>query len=702
PSPPTQPKETPKDTPATTPKPPPPAPPPAPPPEEKPKPWKKLPVPDEVSQARAEKTLKETYQTDYAGTKPEDKLALAAKFLQPGRENRADPAAWYVLLREARDLAVQAGRPRLALEAIREIDKWFLIDAWTMEMTAMTTLGQSVSDKNARVVVSVALGKLLDQAMTGEHYSSAKELLGIADAAAAKVVKDKKSAEVDKQLTERIAARKQEVADLEKDYQAVQDARTKLDSTPDDPQANLTLGKYLCFFQGKWEEGLPLLAKGADDHLKELAKKDLAQPKEAADQAAVASGWLALVEGEKGRNQVHLKERGLFWFEKAEPKAEGLTKTLITDQLKQLRQPPPPIPPRLMLGSFYGRDLEDRVLLLREGGGTMQSEEAVARGLEWLARHQAPTGMWSLDAFPTLGGCNCADVGEKHDIAATAFGLLPFLGAGETHLQGSHAPTVLRGLNYLLFQQKPTGNFSDNAYENALATLAVCEAYGLSQDVRLRVPAQAAVNYIIQAQDSGGSWGYSAGQAGDTSVSGWQFSALKAGVYAGLKVPLDPFNRLEHFLDTVADPDGLGYGYKTPGSGKATSAVGLLCRQYLGWGPDKPTLVKGLEQLVQTSNLPTKDNHSIYFIFYATQALHHFGGQPWEAWNGKVRDLLVDLQDQGLDPTHPHQKGSWSPRGDDYAPQGGRFMFTSLAVMSLEMYYYSVPVNGYGPAVLPD
>ena len=58
----------------------------------------------------------------------------------------------------------------------------------------------------------------------------------------------------------------------------------------------------------------------------------------------------------------------------------------------------------------------------------------------------------------------------------------------------------------------------DSAYENALATIALCEAYGLTQDRRLRGRAQAAVNFIVRAQHAGGSWGYSPGTEGDIAV----------------------------------------------------------------------------------------------------------------------------------------------------------------------------------------
>ena len=79
-----------------------------------------------------------------------------------------------------------------------------------------------------------------------------------------------------------------------------------------------------------------------------------------------------------------------------------------------------------------------------EGGGNAASEAAVARGLRFLARHQSPDGHWSLDQFhlacnpaaPKDGqriNSNCTGQGMKNDIAGTALGLLPFLGAGKTH-----------------------------------------------------------------------------------------------------------------------------------------------------------------------------------------------------------------------------------------------------------------------------
>jgi len=185
-------------------------------------------------------------------------------------------------------------------------------------------------------------------------------------------------------------------------------------------------------------------------------------------------------------------------------------------------------------------------------------------------------------------------------------------------------------------------------------------------------------------------------------VSGWQFTALKAAAYAKLAVPAETFNYLSTFLDSVADTGGLGYGYNARNAAPATSAVGILCREFLSWGPGHPGLKKEIDHLLQPGNYPKKENLNTYLMFYMTQVAHHLGGDYWEKWNNSVRDMLIELQDKGDDPKHAHQKGSWSPKTDPWGKQGGRLMTTSLALISLEAYYYHVPLYGYGKSVLED
>jgi hypothetical protein len=664
----------------------------------------KLPVPDQAAQDNAEKALREKYKDDYSHRKPEELLALCARFLQPGREDRKDPAGWFVLLREARDLAVQIARPRLAVEAINEIDRWFLIDAHAMKVQALTTIAQTGGPEAARLAGQVALGQV-EAAVAQDNYDAALKLVAAAEAIAARAQVDEKAPDkvkADEKLLAQAKERKEEVEAWKKAYQPVAEAQKKLAAAPNDPDANLTLGRHLCYFQNEWNKGLPHLARGGNAELKALADKDLARPGDVKGQIAVGDGWWNLVKVQSGRTATNVRRRAAYWYESAEPGAAPEDRRTISVRINEVLgalSRPSRLPP----GSFLGRGTEDRILLLREGGGSMRTEEAVERGLEWLAAHQSRDGSWSNDAFNLHAKCTCTECGKKHDIAGAAFGLLPFLGAGQTHKKGRYAKTVEHGLQFLLKKQSAQdGKFSDNMYEHALATIAVCEAYGMTKDQRLANNATAAALYIGFAQNERGGWGYSSrASPGDLSVTGWQFSALKTAYYAGVKFP-DTFARVSSYLETMADPNGLGYGYNAPGAGKATTATGLLCREYLGWGPRQPNQAKGIDFLLRPDQFPNKESPSIYFLFYATQVMHHAGGKAWETWNPKARDLLLELQDEGKTPNLAHQKGSWSPRGSEFAEEGGRLMFTSLALITLEVYYYHVPLYGYGPAVAQE
>jgi hypothetical protein len=364
-------------------------------------------------------------------------------------------------------------------------------------------------------------------------------------------------------------------------------------------------------------------------------------------------------------------------------------------------------------GGFGGRVGAHRNRLLEKGGGNKESEKAVADGLRWLALHQAADGRWTLHDFhrharsrPYPGGktftCDCRPgTTRRNDVAATAFALLPFLGAGYTHKRSprgagaDYRQGIEAGLKYLLGTQGKDGAFGKEVYGHCLATIAVCEAYGLTADRALKEPAQSALDYLVGAQDpSGGGWRYAPRQPGDTSVTGWVVMALKSGQMAGLRVPKKTFAKAGSFLDSVESDKKGGYGY-IPGAGEspALTAVGLLCRQYLGTSPRNPGLLAGVRKLRGVG--PGKSGN-LYYEYYATQVMHHMGGDNWRFWNlgpegtgkGGIRDTLIAKQDKGG--PRKHEAGSWPT--DSGSRPGGRMMATSLSLLTLEVYYRHIPL----------
>ncbi|MEX2121386.1 MAG: hypothetical protein WD847_17465 [Pirellulales bacterium] len=387
--------------------------------------------------------------------------------------------------------------------------------------------------------------------------------------------------------------------------------------------------------------------------------------------------------------------------DEADPFARSESETLVGVALHPSGDEPEPLPsalfpsgPAELPAMLVGRDPRLRSHLVEREGGTIESEAAVARGLQWLARHQDYDGSWDLRGFCLAGDCDrqCRDAAAASDkVSGTALALLPFLGAGQTHLAGEYREVVAGGLDWMVDRQEESGGMPletlGRMYGHGLGAIVLCEAYGLTRDERLRGPAQRALDFIARAQHPRGGWRYRPGSPGDMSVVGWQIMALRSGEMAYLGIPPDVFDKAAGFLDTVqVRPDRGLFGY-LPGNQptSAMTAEGLLCRQYAGWRADEPALAAGVDWLIQ-NHLPARGREDIYYWYYGTQVMHHVGGPAWQAWNEALRDLLVSMQE-----TEGHEAGSWSPRrGFDYA--GGRLYVTSLSICTLEVYYRHMPL----------
>lgn len=352
------------------------------------------------------------------------------------------------------------------------------------------------------------------------------------------------------------------------------------------------------------------------------------------------------------------------------------------EQVKQ--QISNPDGPRVALAA---RDPRVRVEMIQQEGGTTLTEAAVARGLRWLAQQQQSDGRWRLD-----GGANS-------DSAATSLALLPFLGAGQTHLTGRYREHVASGLRWMIDNQAPDGDLridsqgNTGMYAHGQGAIVLSEAYLMTGDEQLRQPAQRSIDFIVAAQYPDGGWRYKPNheasppeRRGDTSVIGWQLMALQSARAARLHVPDETFELAAHFLDSVQYEDGARYAYQPRHRPThVMTAEALLCRIYLGWSHDHRALLEGVQWLAD-DHLPSMPETNVYYWYYATQVFHHVGGPLWEQWNLRMRDILVDTQEK-----HGRHAGSWAPRGD-HASAGGRVYMTSLAVCTLEIYYRHLPL----------
>ena len=393
-------------------------------------------------------------------------------------------------------------------------------------------------------------------------------------------------------------------------------------------------------------------------------------------------------------------------------------------------------------------------------GATVKTEEAVKQGLIWLVRHQQADGSWSADKMKLVcdvkdgkGAC-CADAkGEPsgtYNEGLTGLSLLAFLGQGFTHeskifcvdthraKKTRFGEVIKKGLEWLKARQAahPDGRFTDDGqiYNESLATLAMCEAYGMTGHRAWKDSAQRGVDFLVKAQrlnpNGTGLWGWryeprewfesdAAKQAypdekerrltshqADVSASAWVVMALKSAEISGLTVPHEAFQGAIDFTKWVTVKDrGVAYtdplqvGRKLQGEGDEYAfhpttlhALGMCIRTFAAKDIEDPVLEWSAKLLAGDLPAVSKDKLSIdyYYWYYGTLALNQFdgpaspkqNGKYWKAWDRALGETLLPMQDE----TKTCAKGSW-PTPDRWSLVGGPIYRTAINVLTLEVYY---------------
>ena len=354
--------------------------------------------------------------------------------------------------------------------------------------------------------------------------------------------------------------------------------------------------------------------------------------------------------------------------------------------------------------SMSGRcDKVGRVARLARGGvrNPERVENAVTKALNWLKQDQNADGSW----------------GNNSKGAMTGFALLCYLGHCDLTDSPEYGEAVAKGIKYLveLGDEKDgwlyvTNHKHGSAYAHGIASYALAEAYGMTEKAFILPVLQKAIHRIVAGQQGDGGWVYMVERpsvdnvrmvdfgnkgASDTSVSGWQFQALKAAYNTGADFPdIEPALELavKNFYRVYSPVNG-GFGYRNKSDSKKAShkltGVGSLGLQSWKFGhpsqeEKKETLKKAMQHILK-DNL-SMEYHSgdanLYSWYYDAQALFNYGGAFWTAWNRKMEPMLLNSQ---------LANGSWPKEGGGKtSSQGGKdaeVYRTTLCTLMLEVYY---------------
>ncbi|MGE0606952.1 MAG: hypothetical protein AB7O62_07655 [Pirellulales bacterium] len=399
-------------------------------------PKNKQPVPDGDELGKLRKEIRDEYQKDFADARTaEEKGDLADKLFHWGLDP-ADPLPRrYALMEEGRQMAAEVGRIELVLNCIAELRKPFDVDVLALQCDSLTKAAKATGVDHALLAATCL--DLVDGAVDDERYEQAEILSGLAKAEAIKAK--------DADLRESAAEKEAFVRRLMSEKDAVAEARATLEKDAYDLQANLTLGKHLCLLRGAWEEGLPLLAKGADETLQELAELEQAEPDDSEAQDKLGDAWWEAAAKAPAAEREDYKDRARYWYEQALPSLAGARKNTVEGRLG------------IKSGSPASTALSPLDILLKKAATALKSKRV------------SPTSV-----VGTNRGAKAFDEINKDGGVLIGF---------QISLQTSNDDTYIRSLQpiYMTSEGRKTGSTYGRVNRNRQVTIEAKEGYVVTQ-----------------------------------------------------------------------------------------------------------------------------------------------------------------------------------------------------------------------------
>jgi len=287
-----------------------------------------LPVPEEAAQRQALATLHDTFAADYLKTNPAGQAALAQQMLALAGQTQDDAAARYMLLVEARRLALATGDVPCAMDAAGQIIAGFAVDRGSWWNGTL----EELSKRNG---LELAEAKLLCRAwytagtaaFAAEDYRTLNRCIQQATAVA--------SRSRDADLLAGTQAKFHRWQQVVVAYGLDKEALARLKQDPTDAKASTSIGRFYGFYRGDWDKGLPLLAQGDDGALRDLARRDLQPHADSAAQVQMGDAWWDYAGKQENPLAGWIRERASYWYEKALPSLGGLTAVRVQGRINQ-------------------------------------------------------------------------------------------------------------------------------------------------------------------------------------------------------------------------------------------------------------------------------------------------------------------------------------------------------------------------------
>ena len=335
---------------------------------------------------------------------------------------------------------------------------------------------------------------------------------------------------------------------------------------------------------------------------------------------------------------------------------------------------------------------DDRAQSVLTARNARKVDEAIERGLAWIASQQKPNG-----AFPAV---------QSFEPGATSVCLLAFLACGHVPGYGKYGEILERGVNHIMSFQKEDGSIVPHvpdlksSYVHGASALFLCEVYGMTSDQqasKMRTAIEKALRYTrflqtdnkVVPEDRGG-WRYYFPEPGfnsDLSATSWQLLFLRSAKAAGFEVPAEWIDEAFSYVVRCYHESERTFCYGSHGGdrGRIThglSGTGILAYAMAGMHKSPEARRAGKWILDRGFHSHEGIERFYYAAFYCNQGMFQLGGAYWKKFYPMLVNTVLPMQEAD---------GMWFT-GTQLGGANGGTLVTALAVLALSTPNQVLPV----------
>lgn len=276
------------------------------------------PIPSDTAQAQAEKELRFLLGGKLSPANAEEAQAVALELAALSEQTSGESAARFVLLRFAREIALETGEPALVLQMIDRTARQFAIDELVAKIAVIRTLLErgALDDSPHFVPIDEALQQVRRDAIRLDREDIVHDVADLLATLSGRGLEVSVTPSIPTEVEAKAAA-------------------LRVAEKPGDAEANRIVGLYLCFARDAWLAGIAHLAKGDDPALRRIAELEQFGWKGRADLlVGAADGWRLIAQSAPESTRHIVMARAEALYRSAYPELTGLARLRVEKKMR--------------------------------------------------------------------------------------------------------------------------------------------------------------------------------------------------------------------------------------------------------------------------------------------------------------------------------------------------------------------------------